>query len=98
MGLINISLLRNIAMDNGITEIGQQDNSLLLYTDILDMRMIAAISNMMKGRITVSTTGRTHFRVKMLKGQSQLEVLKQVLALMSLARERQAEKEKQVSV
>lgn len=97
MGLINISLLRNIAIDNFVTEIGHQGNNLLIYTDVLDMRMISAISNMMRGRITISTAGKTHFKVKILKGQSQLEVLKQVLALMSLAREKYNEKKEMES-
>ena len=84
MGLIDIALLRAAAVQNGITEIGQTKDRLLLYSDILDMKKIAALSNAMRGRITVATSPRTHFKVKLIDGQSQTDALKQTMALMLL--------------
>ncbi|MBR3588639.1 MAG: transcription-repair coupling factor [Clostridia bacterium] len=85
MGLIDIALLRAAAVQNGITEIGQTKDRLLLYSDILDMKKIAALSNAMRGRITVATSPRTHFKVKLIDGQSQTDALKQTMALLLLA-------------
>ena len=85
MGLIDIALLRAAAVQNGITEIGQTKDRLLLYSDILDMKKIAALSNAMRGRITVATSPRTHFKVKLIDGQSQTDALKQTMALLMLA-------------
>ncbi len=85
MGLIDIALLRAAAVQNGITEIGQTKDRLLLYSDILDMKKIAALSNALRGRITVATSPRTHFKVKLIDGQSQTDALKQVMALLLLA-------------
>ncbi len=85
MGLIDIALLRAAAVENGITEIGQTKDRLLIYSDVLDMKKIAALSNAMRGRITVATSPRPHFKVKIIDGQSQTDALKQTMALMLLA-------------
>ena len=85
MGLINISLLRNSAADNGIYEIGQEKDKIVFYSDILDMKKLSAVSNVIRGRLTVSTTGRTNFKVRMVKEQSQIDTIKQVIALMNIA-------------
>ncbi len=93
MGLIDIALLRAAAVQNGITEIGQTKDRLLLYSDVLDMKKIAALSNAMRGRISVATSPRTHFKVKLIDGQSQTEALKQTMALMLLVDKKEEEKE-----
>ncbi len=85
MGLIDIALLRAAAVKNSITEISQTKDRILLYSDVLDMKKIAALSNAMKGRISVATSPRPHFKVKITEGQSQTEALKQTMALMLLA-------------
>lgn len=85
MGLIDIALVRAAAVENDITEIGQTKDRLILYSDVIDMKKIAALSNAMKGRITVATTPRPHFKVKLIEGQSQTDALKQTMALMLLS-------------
>ncbi|MBQ6624489.1 MAG: transcription-repair coupling factor [Clostridia bacterium] len=92
MGLVNISLLRNSASDNGIYEIGQEKDRVVFYSDVLDMKKLSAISNAVKGRLTVSTTGRTNFKVKIIKGQSQIDTIKQILALMNIANNKNDDK------
>lgn len=86
MGLINVSLLRNSAADCGIYEIGQEKDRIIFYTDDLDMRLLSAVSNAIKGRLSICATGKTCFKVRMANGQSQLEAIKQVLALMKIAK------------
>ena len=92
MGLVNISLLRNSASDNGIYEIGQEKDRVVFYSDNLDMKKLSAISNAVRGRLTVSTTGRMNFKVKMAKGQSQIDTIKQILALMNIANNKNDDK------
>ncbi len=89
MGLIDIALLRAAAVENNITEIGQTKDRLLIYSDVLDMKKIAALSNAMRGRISVATVPRPHFKVKLIDGQSQTEALKQTMALMLLANKKE---------
>lgn len=91
MGLIDIALLRAAAVENNITEIGQTKDRLLIYSDVLDMKKIAALSNAMRGRISVATVPRPHFKVKLIDGQSQTEALKQTMALMLLANKKEEE-------
>ncbi|MBE6784460.1 MAG: transcription-repair coupling factor [Ruminococcaceae bacterium] len=91
MGLIDIALLRAAAVENNITEIGQTKDRLLIYSDVLDMKKIAALSNAMRGRISVATVPRPHFKVKLIDGQSQTDALKQTMALMLLADKKEEE-------
>ncbi len=89
MGLIDIALVRAAAVENNITEIGQAKDRLLLYSDVIDMKKIAALSNAMRGRISVATTPRPHFKVKVLDGQNPTDALKQTMALMLLANKKE---------
>ena len=86
MGLISVSLLRNSAADCGIYEIGQEKDRIVFYSDNMDMRQISAVSNAIKGRLSVSAAGKPCFKVRMASGQTQLEAIKQVLALMIIAK------------
>lgn len=92
MGLIDVALLRAAAVKNGVTEIGQTGDRLLLYSDTLDMKKVAAVSNALRGRISVATSPRTHIKVKLGENQSEIEALKQVMALMLLT-DKKEEKE-----
>ncbi|MBQ2829197.1 MAG: transcription-repair coupling factor [Clostridia bacterium] len=92
MGLIDVVLLRAAAVKNGISEIGQAGDRLLLYSDTLDMKKVAAVSNALRGRITVATSPRTHIKVKLGENQSEIDALKQVMALMLLT-DKKEEKE-----
>ncbi len=92
MGLIDVALLRAAASKNGISEIGQAGDRLLLYSDVLDMKKVAALSNAMRGRVTVATSPRAHIKVKIAEKQSSADALKQVMALMLLT-DKKEEKE-----
>ncbi|MBQ7580492.1 MAG: transcription-repair coupling factor [Clostridia bacterium] len=89
MGLVTISLLRNTAADLDVYEISQEKDRVVFYSDKMDMRLISAVSNAIKGRLSVSGAGKTCFKVRMAKGQTQLEAIKQVLALMIMAKKQQ---------
>ncbi len=86
-GLVTVALLRNTAANLGIYEIGQNNNSLLLYVEKIDMSRIAPLVKGMRGRILVSTGPKPYITVKKATGQSPLETLKEALNLLKSAQE-----------
>ncbi len=92
-GLIKISLLRNVASELGIYEIGQKADSLLLYQQIIDMNAVAVLGKFMRGRIMVSAGNKPYIAVKKLLKQTPLDAITEALTLMKKEKERQ-EREK----
>jgi transcription-repair coupling factor (superfamily II helicase) len=90
-GLVKVALLRNSAADSGIYEIGQNNNSLLLYVEKIDMAKVAVLVKAMRGRILVSTGPKPYITVKKESGQSPLDALKEALDLL---KETKSEEEK----
>ncbi len=88
-GLVTVALLRNTAANTGIYEIGQNNNSLLLYVEKIDMSKIAPLVKGMRGRILVSTGPKPYITVKKATGQSPLEALKEALDLLNQGKERE---------
>lgn len=88
-GLVKVALLRNSAAGLGIYEIGQNNNSLLLYVEKIDMSKVAVLVRAMRGRILVSTGPKPYITVKKGMGQSPLDTLKEALDLLKQAQENQ---------
>jgi transcription-repair coupling factor (superfamily II helicase) len=91
-GLVTVALLRNTAANLGIYEIGQNNNSLLLYVEKIDMSKIAPLVKGMRGRILVSTGPKPYITVKKAMGQSPLEALKEALDLLNQGNESEENK------
>ena len=91
-GLVTVALLRNTAANLGIYEIGQNNNSLLLYVEKVDMSRVAVLVKAMRGRILVSTGPKPYITVKKGPGQSPLDTLKEALDLLSQAKESEENK------
>jgi transcription-repair coupling factor (superfamily II helicase) len=81
-GLVKVALLRNTAAQAGIYEIGQNNNSLLLYVEKIDMSKVALLVQGMRGRILVSTGPKPYITVKKASGQSPLDALEEALNLL----------------
>ncbi len=81
-GLIKVALLRNTAANLGIYEIGQNNNSLLLYVEKIDMSKVAVLVKAMRGRILVSTGPKPYITVKKSGGQSPLDAIEEALNLL----------------
>ncbi len=58
-GLVNVSLLRNSASGQGIYEISQRGNCLLLYSNAIDMQKVSRLAALLRGRILVSAGGQS---------------------------------------
>ncbi len=86
-GLIKVALLRNTAANMGIYEIGQNNNSLLLYVEKIDMSKIAVLVKSMRGRILVSTGPKPYITVKKNAGQSPLDAIDEALNLLKTTSE-----------
>lgn len=84
-GLLQVSLLRNIAAGQDIYEIGQRGDKLLLYYTKLDKEVLAYLAAKMRGRILVSASAKQYISVKRLSDQSNLEALEEILMLMAEA-------------
>ena len=66
----------------GIYEIGQSNNSLLLYVEEIDMSKIALLVKGMRGRILVSRGPKPYITVKKASGQSPLDTLEEAFNLL----------------
>ena len=93
-GLVKVALLRNTAANLGIYEIGQNNNSLLLYVEKVDMSKVAVLVKAMRGRILVSTGPKPYITVKKGMGQSPLETLKEALDLLKQEQQKTESEEK----
>ena len=82
-GLITVSLLRNTALQQGVYEIGRSGENIKLFIENLDMNKISMLAKYMRGRITVSATGKPHIAVKVHIGEDQLVIIRKALDIMS---------------
>lgn len=85
-GLVNVSLLRNSASGQGIYEISQRGNCLLLYSNAIDMQKVSRLAALLRGRILVSAGAKPYISVKMGAGQSPVDTLQEALRIYSLER------------
>lgn len=91
-GLVKVALLRNKAAELGIYEIGQNNNSLLLYMEKIEMPKLAGLIKGMRGRILVSTGPKPYVTVKKENGQPPLETLSQALTLLKESQKEEEQK------
>ena len=81
-GLIDVALLRHMAVQCGITDVRQQGENLLLYTGTPDMRKGARLSGEMPGRVKINAGAKPYYAVRLPKKAFPLDVLRQVLDLL----------------
>ena len=80
-GLVDVALLRNMAASIGIREVRQQQDSVLLYCNKLDMRVGAGLSAALKGRVMISAGNKPYFAVRIDRtgGKNGLDTLREAL-------------------
>ncbi len=78
-GLVEVALLRNMAVAAGIVEVKQQNDAVLLYPLALDMPKAMALSAALQGRMMISAGSKPYYTVKIRKGLSALDTLREVL-------------------
>ena len=82
LGLIKVALLRNTAADNGIYEITQRANMLLLFVDTLDKAVLAKLA-VLKGRVMASASQKPYFSVRLKNGQDSISCLEEIIDALS---------------
>lgn len=82
MGLIEVALLRNIAGDNGISEITQRGSSLLLFVPAIDKAVLARLA-VLKGRVMATASSRPYYSVRLKMNQSSIECLEEITDALS---------------
>ncbi len=79
LGLIDVSLLRNMAANLGISEIQQRDDAVLLFQEPLDMKGAGLLASRLKGRVMVSGGKRPYIAVRLRPGEDILEEMRTIL-------------------
>ncbi len=85
-GLIEVSLCRNTASALGIYEIGQRGDTIALYCDEINASLVLDISSVLRGRVSVTSKGKTSINVKKLPEQNSLDTLKEIFAAVEACR------------
>ncbi|MBE6763998.1 MAG: transcription-repair coupling factor [Ruminococcaceae bacterium] len=80
-GLVEVALLRNMAVAAGITEVKEQRDAILLYPKTLDMQKAMALSAVLKTRMMISAGAKPYYTVKIQKGLTALDTLREVLEI-----------------
>ena len=78
MGLIDVALIRNVAAQNGIFEIKQQNGSILLFIQNIKSEKIGKLLTENKGRAMLTATQKPYITLRLMEGETPLSVLKTV--------------------
>jgi len=82
-GLIEISLLRNMASSLGISEITQRNGQMYFYTESLDIKQAQALSQVYKGKVTFNGINKSYVSVKIMPEISPFDMMKNVVEIMN---------------
>ncbi|MGI5965760.1 MAG: transcription-repair coupling factor [Anaerotruncus rubiinfantis] len=82
-GLVDVALVRNTASLMGIKEISQRGDAVLLYPEVMDMSRAGSLAVKLRGRVMVSAGNKPYITVKIAKGQTPLDTIREALAAMN---------------
>lgn len=88
LGLVEVSLLRNLAASLDIYEIGQRGDNLILKTDSIDMKAVTRLASDMRGNILVSAGTKPYISVKVPGKESELVILKKALTVLAASQKK----------
>ena len=74
-GLIDISLVRVLAAQLGVYEITQKNDTLILYSDRLDLATVKPLMTDLGRRLLVNASGKPYLSVRILQGEKPLDVM-----------------------
>lgn len=84
-GLIDISHLRLSAAQLGIYEVNQQKDTLLLYTDKLDLPSLRPALRELSKKVLVNNSAKPYLAVKLDAGERPLDLLKKTIEALQMA-------------
>ena len=82
-GLVDVSLLRNMAAGLGIREISQRTDSLLFYPETVDMQVASRLAAGLKGRVMLNAGAKPYLAVKVAKGEKPVDTMRLALTMMA---------------
>jgi transcription-repair coupling factor (superfamily II helicase) len=82
-GLVEIALLRNSAMELGITDIVERNGSVLFYHPAPDLKVVTGLNAVMKGRVRLSAGKKPYIAVKLVISENTLDTVRESLRIMS---------------
>ncbi len=82
MGLIDIALFRSRASQNGIYEITQTGDTLNLRITEIKEEQVNRLCDGLKGRVSLNVSDKPYYSVKLKKGQSTADALKEIAAVL----------------
>lgn len=82
IGLIDVSLLRNMASHLCISEINQRNGSMYFYIERPTMSQIYALSAAYKGRITFNSLSNPYIAIKITPKTRPFDMMKEVIEIM----------------
>ncbi len=88
-GLVDVALLRNMAAAIGVREIKQQQDSLLLYCEKLDVALGGRLTAALPGRVMISAGSKPYFAVRIDRtgGKNALDTLREALEAVQESKE-----------
>ena len=81
-GLVDVSLVRVTAARVGIVEIVQRSDQLILYSDVVGPRQLAAVMDQYPHRVLYNALGRPYFSLRVQPGENPLVLLRDVVTLL----------------
>ena len=87
-GLIDVVLIRNMALHMGIYEITQGEEKISFFTHNLDMNRIGALSAKFPGRVSVEAVEKSRIHLEVGKSDQPLALLREALLCMKEAQEK----------
>lgn len=81
-GLIRVAHMKNSAADNGIYEITQRGNCLILFVKFIDRETLSRLA-VMRGRVSANASAKPYYSVRLLPKQSPVSCLSEIIALLS---------------
>ena len=75
--------VRSLAQKLGITEIIQNKDNIIFYTDAPDMQKLGKLNAAMDGRISLDLMGRASFKIAPEKNEKPLPLIKRIITVLS---------------
>ena len=81
VGLLNISLARNLAIKNNISEISQKQDYIYIYQEPINLEFINKISDKYKNNIIINFESSPSIKIKINNNQNSLFLINEILSL-----------------
>ena len=92
LGLLQVALQRNIARAAGVYEIGQRNDTLLLYCDDVDINAVLSLNESRGGGVNVHAGVKPYISVRLSEGENELDVIKKVLTVFTAGKKSREKK------